>query len=759
MQTTGKLSLSLKLALWLASTGLIIILLSSIFEFTSETKRIKTSINTKLETITKRTISSIKLSVYGFDLQGIKEIILSEFASEDLASIHVWSYPDNELLCGIVLKDEILVDLPTPSKGPDIISKEDIITINQSIHKSESKKIGTIKVSYNISKSRKRLINRMIFSIMRSSLMVILLILILFIISSNLLVSPLEKIINTITDIEKGVLGKEDINSWNPSTSIESLNKMNFIFPELKSLSLGLSRMVKTIKDGQTNIEKSEENLRITLNSIGDAVIATDEESKITQMNPVAEELTGWSLKDAKNEKLENVFHIVNAFSMERMESPVKKVLQSCKTVGLANHTILISRDKTEKHIADSGAPIRDKAGNILGVVLVFRDITERYKLEEQVRQSQKMDSIGQLAGGVAHDFNNMLAGIIGAADELNDLLTTDKEKQIYTNLILSAADRATDLTKQLLAFSRKGTVNETIFMVNKPINDSILLLKRSIDPKIKINLEFSNKDIFVKGDMSQFQNVIMNLCINARDAMPNGGTLKVITEEKVVDSSFLSHSGVQINKGTYALISVIDSGIGIDPKSAKHIFEPFFTTKLVGEGTGLGLAAVYGTIKEFNGFIDFESKQGKGTSFYLYIPESDKSQDEFTKNRPIPQKGKGTVLIIDDEEIIRNMAKNLLASIGYDSILAVNGEDGIMKYKENMKNINLVLLDMLMPIMNGKETFKQLKKINSDVKVLLSSGYISDKEIKSLLEEGAKSFIHKPYKKSELAEEIFKII
>lgn len=759
MKKTLNLSLSAKIALWLAMTGLLIIIITSVFEFTNGTRKTKSEIRSKVNTITKRIQSSIKFSVYEFDYQSIKEILLSEFESEDIASIHVWSYPDREILCGLGIKKGKITDIPKPIKGSHIISKEEFITIKHNSNNPTPEKIGILHISYDKNPPTNRLTKLIINSIVKSSIVIIIICVILYYITSKLLVSPLEKIIATITEIEKEALDKNEVNNWNPEKSLTSLNNIKFYFPELTSLSHSLSAMITTIKEGQINIGKSEENLRITLNSIGDAVIATDAESNITQMNPVAEKLTGWILDDAKEQKLEEVFKIINTFTRETVESPIKKVLESGEIVGLANHTILISKDKSEMHIADSGAPIRDRKGNITGVVLVFRDITEQYKLEEQIRQSQKMESIGQLAGGVAHDFNNMLAGIIGAADELNDLLENEEEKQVYTNLILKAAIRAADLTKQLLAFSRKGAINESIFSVILPIKDTLSLLKRSIDPKVKISAYFENHDLLIKGDMAQFQNAIMNLCINARDAMDDGGTITIKTEIELIEHSILSHTGIEIIPDKYIKISITDTGTGISNETARHMFEPFYTTKSVGEGTGLGLAAVYGTIKDFSGYIDFKTEIGKGTTFFLYIPLADQSEVISSQNEPTLPKGEGTILIIDDEGIIRNMAKNILNSIGYNALLAINGQDGINIYEKEKDNIDLVLLDMLMPVMNGKETFKHLKQINPEVKVLISSGYSSDKEVTAILEQGASGFLHKPYKKSELAKEIFKIL
>ncbi len=371
----------------------------------------------------------------------------------------------------------------------------------------------------------------------------------------------------------------------------------------------------------QKQLEDSEEQLRITLNSIGDAVIATDREGNIVMMNPLAEKLTGWHLEEAKGEKLDTVFMIVNAVSRKKVENPVKKVLEKGETVGLANHTVLCSKDGAEYHIADSGAPINDNEGNIRGVVLVFRDITEKYLLEEQIRQTQKMDAIGQMASGIAHDFNNMLSGLIGNAEILSELVDSGAEEYEYVEKIMDISTKAVNLTRRLLNFSRRNEDLSTEIDIHDLILETVNLLKSSLGSKIEIKDLFYSGSSTVKGDAAQLQNTLINILFNARDAMPEGGVIKISTSKLDLRNSAVNP--MFLSPGEYLCVAVEDSGTGIKDDILDKIFEPFFSTKEKGAGTGLGLVSARKTAKDHGGSIAVESEVGKGSVFKIYLPIS----------------------------------------------------------------------------------------------------------------------------------------
>ncbi len=502
-------------------------------------------------------------------------------------------------------------------------------------------------------------------------------------------------------------------------------------------------------------LEEREENLRITLNSIGDAVIATDSDGKIQSMNPEAERLTGWRASEAINQPLPQVFKIVNSISREICEDPVAKVMNSRQVVGLANHTVLISKNLNEYQISDSGAPIRNAKNEIVGVVLVFRDVTTEHVLQAQLRHAQKMEAIGQLAGGVAHDFNNMLAGIVGAAELLNLKMANSSNKYLV-DLVMNTAARAADLTRKLLIFSRKNELKPEQIDINQVISDTVAILEHSIDKRICIQQSRGASRSIIFGDRDLLQNALLNICLNSRDAMPNGGVLKISTAEIFLDEAYCHASSFTLTPGLFLQMSIEDTGLGISKCDQGRIFEPFYTTKEVGKGTGLGLAAVYGSMTQHRGAIQVESEVNKGTVIHLFFPLIEHPGDivggKEVRTVQTP-KGAGTILLIDDEELVRGVAQSLLEELGYTVILAENGLRGVEIYQLKVKQIDLVILDVLMPVMNGMDCFTRIKAINPAAKIIMSSGFTKDQSYDEFKEKGAIAFIVKPYSLHHLAQ------
>ncbi len=509
----------------------------------------------------------------------------------------------------------------------------------------------------------------------------------------------------------------------------------------------------------QHALRDREEDLRITLDSIGDAVIATDDAGRVTRMNPVAQELTGWPRVEAAGRPLEEIFKILSARTRGPTENPLQRILREGDVVGLANDTLLVARDGTERQIADSGAPIRDPDGKITGVVLVFRDVTERYRLEEQLRHAQKMDSIGQLAGGIAHDFNNMLGGVLGYADLLATRLSDNKKLRSHAENIIDTAERAADLTDKLLAFSRKGQLEIVPVDVHACIRNALAILGRSIDRRITLHTDFQARRTVVNGDSGQLQNAILNLGVNARDAMPRGGTATFRTENAYLDEPACASSPFDVVPGEYVAIHVIDTGIGMTPEVAERIFEPFFTTKGVGEGTGLGLATVYGTVKDHTGCLTVYSEPGRGTAFHLYLPLSQADTMPAAERQEEIVRGTGCILVVDDEETIRNMAVETLQGLGYEVIAAADGEEGLDLYKRHQDRVDAVLLDVVMPRMSGRECFRAIRAVDPAAKVLLSSGFTPDASLEALQDEGVSGFIKKPYRRERLSQVLAEVM
>jgi nitrogen-specific signal transduction histidine kinase/CheY-like chemotaxis protein len=381
-------------------------------------------------------------------------------------------------------------------------------------------------------------------------------------------------------------------------------------------------------------------------------------------------------------------------------------------------------------------------------------DVTEQKRMEDQIRQTQKMDIIGQLAGGIAHDFNNMLTAILGSAELMTSHVKDNSAAMKLLGSIQQAASRSAELTGQLLAFSRKGQKNVVHVRIDTTIHEVISLLERTIDKKITLETRLIAKSSCIVGDPALLQNALLNLGVNARDAMPEGGVITFTTADVVLDSGYCNSSAFTITPGPYIEISVSDTGIGMEKEIIQHIFEPFFTTKDVSKGTGLGLAAVYATITDHHGCINIYSEPGVGTVFKIYLPLTGEQKTEVTCVDDLIY-GSGGVLLVDDEEIVREVGQSLLEDLGYRVYLAEDGERALEVYEREKKDIFLVILDMLMPKMGGKETLVKLRAHYPDIRVLISSGFHQEGTVNELEKLGAMGFLQKPYLIKELSKAV----
>jgi PAS domain S-box-containing protein len=406
--------------------------------------------------------------------------------------------------------------------------------------------------------------------------------------------------------------------------------------------------------------------------------------------------------------------------------------------------------------------PFKGSDGSIIGIVEDFRDITERQNLEAQIRQAQKMESIGTMAGGIAHDFNNLLGGMLGYLSIMKTHLYPADRIYRYVELIEKAGERAANLTNQLLAFSRKGKYEIAPVNINESIRNVLNILERTTNKNIEISCSMGDNIPRIEGDPTQIEQTIMNICVNAADAMPNGGKLQIETELVHLDKTFsATHPGA--NPGNYIHITISDTGQGMDKETLSKIFEPFFTTKEKDKGTGLGMSMVYGIVKNHGGYINVYSEAGKGTIFNIYFPPLMKKLVEVEKEAKTQTEsvatGQETILVVDDEDIIRNMLQEVLEGMGYTVLLADNGEDALKLYRGRCNDIDLVIIDMIMPKMGGKETYLALKKINPDIKTILASGFSQDTVVREILGAGVNGFIHKPFTTTELSKKIREVL
>jgi PAS domain S-box-containing protein len=393
------------------------------------------------------------------------------------------------------------------------------------------------------------------------------------------------------------------------------------------------------------------------------------------------------------------------------------------------------------------------------------RDITDRKRAEEESRrlqaqliQAQKMEALGLLAGGVAHDFNNLLTGILGYSNLLVHRGGTDPDVAKAAGVIQRASERASHLTAQLLGFARRGKNLNVPVDLAKSVTAVTGLLERTLDRRVRIETSLPPVGR-VLGDPSQLEQVIMNLAVNACDAMAGGGRLRIETERAILDEAFCRERE-GISPGSHLLLSVSDSGVGIPREHLPRIFDPFFTTKENGKGTGLGLSMVFGIVRNHGGHLEVQSEVGAGTTFRVYLPECpSREEPEHPAPGPVPRNGRGKILLVDDQEPVREVARDMLQALGYEVIVASDGIEGVERYREAWPGIDLVIVDMVMPRLSGGDCFRRIKEIDPEARVVLSSGYTMEGTIQDVMNEGIVAFIQKPYRLDDLSRVVGKAL
>ena len=403
--------------------------------------------------------------------------------------------------------------------------------------------------------------------------------------------------------------------------------------------------------------------------------------------------------------------------------------------------------------------PYRDETGEIIGVIVVFEDITERKELEAKLRQSQRLEGIGQLAGGVAHDFNNLLTVILGHCELMSRALNPRDPLTSNLEEIRQCGNRAAELTRQLLAFSRRQVLQVKVLDLNALVTGVNTMLQRLIGEDVDLQLGLAPNLGHIKADPGQIEQVIVNLVVNARDAMPDGGRLTIETANALLDADYAAQH-IAVTPGAYVVLSVTDSGCGMDAATASRIFEPFFTTKPPGKGTGLGLSTAYGIVKQSGGNIWCYSEVGKGTAFKIYLPVVAGGETSLWSKQPAPAVGGSeTLLLAEDDESVRNLIRQMLTVDGYTVIATANGTEALAEFESRGEEVDLVITDLVMPDTGGRELERRLIEINPDVKILFVSGYAGDAASRrGLVEEGA-TFLAKPFSHDALSRKVRELL
>jgi PAS domain S-box-containing protein len=512
-------------------------------------------------------------------------------------------------------------------------------------------------------------------------------------------------------------------------------------------------RDITALKRAETELIEEHERLLVTLNSIGDGVIAADETGKILLMNRVAERLTGWSVVEATGLPLEKVFYIIDDRTSEPYINISGVVFDSGKVLYL-NHMILVNRELVEIPVSVSCSPIKPlNDPEILGIVLVFQDITEKQCVEMELLKTVKLESLGILAGGIAHDFNNILAAIL--ANLQLAILKMKKGHDInqYLESTVETVRKASDLTKQLLTFSKGGAPVKKSASIIDLIKDTVDFALRGSN--VKAELHFPDELWVVDVDEGQISQVINNLVINAKQAMPKGGMIKINTD------NINCGEGGRYQPGAYVKITIQDQGAGIPKEIIDKIFDPFFTTKE--KGTGLGLSTSYSIIKQHDGYIEADSQPGHGATFTIHLPATGKVWIRLDSRDQLAPTGEGRLLFMDDEAAIRNLVGEMLNHAGYRVVLAKDGEEVITLYRNALQEndpFDAVIMDLTVPgSMGGQEAIAILREIDLGIKAIVSSGYANDPVMADFEQYGFCGVVTKPYKFNELYEVLTKVI
>ena len=494
-------------------------------------------------------------------------------------------------------------------------------------------------------------------------------------------------------------------------------------------------------KQVEEALRESEKRLSQIIDFLPDATFAIDLNGNVIAWNRAIEEMTG-----VKAEEMLGKGDYEYGIPFYGLRRPILIDLVFRSDEEIKNKYFFVRKEgdyllaeadvpvKGDKHVLWGIArPLFDSKGNSVGAIESIRDITEfkhaeeeRSKLEMLLRQAQKMDAIGTLAGGIAHDFNNILTALIGYGSILQSKLSNDDPLKKYADNILSSSEKAASLTQSLLTFSRSQSMDIKPQKINAIVRGMESLLHRLLSEDLELRIHLSDQELTIMADISQIDQVLMNLATNARDAMPGGGTLTIETRQIELDSEFIRMHGFGV-PGNYVLLSVSDTGTGMDEKTRQKIFEPFFTTKVVGKGTGLGLAIVYGIVKQHNGYINIYSEPGEGTAVHIYLPLVTAEVADLDSAVSEIVGGSETVLVVEDDADSRKLLKEVLDSKGYAVIEAVDGLDAINRFSDFKDSIDLIVMDVVMPKKNGVEVYNEIKQIRPDIKILFMSGYTGD--------------------------------
>ena len=520
----------------------------------------------------------------------------------------------------------------------------------------------------------------------------------------------------------------------------------------------GLPPFVHDVSDrNQANEQLRDERFaNALLESVQVGIVACNERGVLTLFNQVARSWHGLPAEPLPAEKWAEHYgwYLSDGRTpLKTQETPLFRALQGERVSDV--EMMIVPEQGEARTVLASGRPILDSEGRKLGAVAAMIDITERKFLEQQFRHSQKMEAVGHLAGGVAHDFNNFLTIITGYGQMIQRNLDPESPMRAHVEEILKSGERAAALTRQLLAFSRRQDFSPRMLDLNTVVSSTENMINLLIGKNIELVTALPAGIGIVSGDPGQIEQVIMNLAVNARDAMSNGGTITIETANVELDEAY-ARAHMHVKPGSYVMLAVTDSGCGMDATTQAHIFEPFFTTKEPGKGTGLGLATVYGIVKQHGGNIWVYSELNQGTSFKVYFPRIETGAAKAESHHPVASKLRGseTILVVEDEQAVRSLLVRMLRSLGYWVLEASRADEALMVCLRHKGPVHLLLTDVVMPQKSGRDLLDHLRPLRPDIKVLFTSGYTEETLHRRVLERNA-PFLQKPFTEEMLARKV----
>ena len=521
-------------------------------------------------------------------------------------------------------------------------------------------------------------------------------------------------------------------------------------YQELEQRVQELEKAESALKQVEEALRESEEKHRTALEASPDPIVIYNMEGKTVYINPAFTRLFGWTLKELQGEKINYV---------PKENWPETRKMLDRLNRGESFHGFETRRYNKKGEMLDirmSFGVWRNKDGNPVGSVVILHDFSEHKKLESQLRNALKMESLGTLAGGIAHDFNNLLMGIQGRSSLMSLDLDPSHPHLEHLNAINEYIQSATDLTNQLLGFARGGKYEVKRININELVLNCATMFGRT-RKEINVHTKIEQSPLVIEADRSQIEQVLLNMFVNAWQAMPGGGELYLETKAVFLDDEYCKP--YEVKAGKYAKVSVTDTGTGMNEATRRQVFDPFFTTKDKSRGAGLGLASAYGIIKNHGGIITVYSESGHGTTFNIYLQTSEQQAQQEMMTDIEMIKGSETILLVDDEDIIIDVGQAMLKKLGYRVIVSTSGLEAIENITSSGNKIDLVILDLIMPGMNGGKTFDRIREIQPEMPVILSSGYSISGQAKEIMRRGCNAFIQKPFNISELSQKVRNVL